>query len=89
VELVDTQDLKSCDSNIVRVRFPPWAQIKNTEKCFFIFDRGASKKFYSRRDENAGAMFSEFAHELNREAVVNSKRRKPMRSETDSRLGHK
>ncbi len=26
VELVDTPDLKSCGSNTVRVRFPPWAQ---------------------------------------------------------------
>ena len=29
VELVDTQDLKSCSNYGVRVRFPPWAPIKN------------------------------------------------------------
>ena len=29
-ELVDALDSKSCDSNIVRVRFPLWAQEKNS-----------------------------------------------------------
>jgi hypothetical protein len=37
-ELVDAQDLKSCEGNLVRVRFPPLAPFLNpTSKTFKKF----------------------------------------------------
>ena len=35
-ELVDALDSKSCDSNIVRVRFPLWAQASPSRRGFFL-----------------------------------------------------
>ncbi len=36
-ELVDALDSKSCDSNIVRVRFPLWAQNRNLQLEIPVF----------------------------------------------------
>ena len=42
-ELVDALDSKSCDSNIVRVRFPLWAHKKaSRRRCFFGAPSGES-----------------------------------------------
>ena len=37
--MVDTKDLKSFDSNVVRVRVPPWAQLSIINKKYVVFLR--------------------------------------------------
>ena len=50
VELVDTQDLKSCDSNIVRVQVPPGVQMdeKPSSKELGFFSISAFLKLTSK-----------------------------------------
>jgi hypothetical protein len=51
VEQVDTQDLKSCESNLVRVRFPFLVQFEKPRSVAGLLFFGAQK---NRRDYQAG-----------------------------------
>jgi len=54
VEQVDTQDLKSCESNLVRVRFPLLVQKPRRNTGFFVFTQDF------RNIESGGAFYQKF-----------------------------